>query len=84
MSSLENFSEYIKKSVNESPNRRETIRDFFGKIIAYIDYKENGDQELRNYQQTVLGRYIVSKNTTTDYFGKILSRGNTLVGLIKQ
>ncbi len=62
---------------------REAIREFGGKIIGYIVYRDNGDQEITEFSGKILGRYIAKSNTTHDFCGKILSQGNTLTRLIK-
>ena len=60
----------------------EEIKNFRGKVIALIDYKDNGDQELKTYRGLVLGVYSASRNITQNYRGRILSTGNTLGTLI--
>ena len=62
---------------------REAIREFGGKIIGYIVYKDNGNQEITEFSGKVLGYYDSKSNTTHDFYGKILSQGNTLTRLIK-
>ena len=43
---------------------REPIKDFYNRIIGYIDTKPNGDQ------------------TGYDFYKRIVSKGDTLVGLL--
>lgn len=53
-----------------------TIRDFYGKIIGRIIEKPNGDKEIRNFYNIILGRYIKSRDVTTDFYGKVIGRGD--------
>ena len=56
---------------NEQP-----IRDFHGRIIGYIEEKQNGDKIVRAFYKRVLGRYDKSTNTTRDFYGRIIARGD--------
>lgn len=56
---------------NEQP-----IRDFHGRIIGYIEEKQNGDKIVRDFYKRVLGRYDKSTNTTRDFYGRIIARGD--------
>jgi hypothetical protein len=86
MSDIEKFISYIKKdteSIKEAQTRREPIKNFSGKIIAYIVYRDNGDQELTEFTGKVLGRYVSKSNMTHDFYGKILGQGNILTSLLR-
>lgn len=62
---------------------KEFIRDFNNQIIGSIETKPNGDIWLRNFSQVVLGIYEKSTDTTRDFnTRRIISRGNTLLGLL--
>ncbi len=61
---------------------RETIKNFSGQIIAYIDTSSDGTQTLKNYSGTILGYYNPKRNITQNYSGKILAEGNALGMLI--
>ncbi|MBQ8738675.1 MAG: hypothetical protein IJZ04_04170 [Clostridia bacterium] len=52
------------------------IKDFSGKIIGSIEILPNGDKVVRDYLCKILGRYEKSTNTTKDYYGKIIARGD--------
>ncbi len=54
----------------------ETIRDFGGRIIAYIETKPNGDKVVRAFSRRILGYYYKSRNVTTDFYGKIIASGD--------
>ena len=55
---------------------RTTIRDFYGKIIGYIDIETNGDKIVRDFYGKILGRYDKKFDVTRDFYGKILAQGD--------
>jgi len=65
--------------------RDEFIKNRTGKILGVIRYHDNGDQTALSYPgYKILGYYRASRNVTTDYYGRILSNGNSVSGLIYQ
>ena len=58
------------------------IRDFYGKIIARIETKPNGDKVLTDFYGKIHGRYDAQRNYTLDYYGKIIAQGDALTMLI--
>ena len=62
--------------------RRETIRDYAGLIIGYLDHESNGDIVVRNFSGKNLGHYEASTDTTKDFYGRILYRGNMAPALL--
>lgn len=65
--------------------RDEFIKNKSGKILGVIRYHDNGDQTALNYPgYKILGYYRASRNVTTDYYGKIISTGNSVIALIYQ
>ena len=61
---------------------RETIREFSGSVVGYLDHESNGDITVRNFYGKVLGRYERSSDTTKDFYGKVLFRGNMAAALL--
>lgn len=61
---------------------RETIREFSGMIVGYLDHESNGDITVRTFTGKILGRYERSSDTTKDFYGKILYRGNMAPALL--
>ncbi len=55
---------------------KETIREFSGRIIGYIDTKPNGDKEVTSWTGRILGRYDYSENVTRDFYGRVVARGD--------
>ena len=60
----------------------ETIRAYSGMIIGKIKTLPNGDKEVRNYPGQILGYYRKSRDVTTDFYGKILYRGDMSAALL--
>ena len=61
---------------------RETIKDFYGKVLGFVDTDANGDKIARDFYGKIVGRYKKSSNTTYDFYGKIVARGDAIVGTI--
>ena len=59
------------------------IRDFYGRIIAKIEIKPNGDKIVRDFYGRILGRYDAAAGVTRDFFGKVVARGDAVSMLIK-
>ena len=63
--------------------REETIRDFSGKFIAIYEYHDNGDITVRDWQsRRILGFYRKKYDYTTDFYGRVLCKGNAVGMLI--
>lgn len=61
----------------------EYIREFSGKILGIIKTDESGDQTAIDFpSRLVLGYYRKKMDCTTDFFGRILGKGNSVVSLI--
>lgn len=61
----------------------EYIKKFSGEIIGIIETKDNGDQIARAFPgRQILGYYIKNRDHTTDFYGRVIARGNTVVSLI--
>jgi hypothetical protein len=65
-------------------SKEEYIRDFNTRqIIGILRTLNNGDVEAREFSsRKILGFYRAKKNTTTDFYGKMLTKGNAAAGLI--
>ena len=63
--------------------RTETIRDFSGRFIAIYEYHDNGDITVRDWSSRfILGYYRKSRDVTTDFYGRVLYKGNAVGMLI--
>lgn len=61
---------------------KEILRDYYGRILGYIETDDKGNQLVRDFYGKILGRYDKATNTTRDFYGKILARGNQAASLI--
>ena len=61
--------------------REESIRDFYGKIIGKYQYQSNGDIVVRDFYNRILGYYIASRDVTTDFYRRVVAKGNA-VGML--
>ncbi len=60
---------------------KEFVRDFYGRILGSIE-TVGTKQIARNFYGKILGTYNSADDKTRDFYGRILTRGNTLMGLI--
>ena len=61
-----------------------TIKDFQGRILGYIKEDSNGNRIATNFYFKILGRYNKADDTTRDFMGRIIARGDILAALIKE
>lgn len=62
---------------------KEKIKDFYGKIIGYIVTDDkNGNKTAMDFYGRILGYYKKDLNITTDFYGRVVSRGDIITGLI--
>lgn len=61
---------------------KEAIRDFYGRIIGWVETKPNGDKIIRDFYGKIKGRYDKQLNVTRDFYGKIIGRGDLTSSLI--
>ena len=62
--------------------RTTEIRDFYGKILGYIEEESNGNKTAKNFYRQILGTYNAKENVTKDFYGRIVSRGDTTQSLV--
>ncbi len=63
---------------------KETIRDFGGRILGYVETDANGNKTVRDFYNRILGYYDAKLNVTRDFYNRIIARGDAAVGLIYQ
>lgn len=61
---------------------RTAIRDFYGRIIGWVYEDNNGNKKLTDFQGRVKGKYDKATNTTRDFYGRIIARGDQLSMLL--
>lgn len=60
----------------------EPVRDWTGRVLGFVETDKNGNQTVRNFGGKVLAYYNKQRDWTTDFAGKVLSRGNTAISYI--
>ena len=60
----------------------ELIKDFNGRILARIETDSHGNKTVRSFRHWVLGYYKADLDVTTDFYGKIIARGDATGMLI--
>ena len=63
-------------SHSKGENKMAEIRDFYGRIIARVEEKPNGDRVIRDFYNRILGYYVASRDVTTDFYNRVISHGD--------
>ena len=61
---------------------KEPVREFNGKIMGFIETDRDGNQQVRDFYGRILGTFDKKMNVTRDFYGIILTQGNTVLGLL--
>ncbi|MBR6794807.1 MAG: hypothetical protein IKM52_01705 [Clostridia bacterium] len=63
--------------------RTETIKDSAYRPIAILTYEEGGDIKVQDWQsRMILGYYRKGRDVTTDFYSRVLYKGNAVGMLI--
>ena len=54
----------------------QTIRDFYNRIIGYIEIDDSGNKIARDFYKRILGRYDAKLDVTRDFYNRIIARGD--------
>lgn len=63
-------------------NNKETVRDFYGKVLGTITTDSQGNKVVRDFYGRILGRYDKKSNVTRDFYGRIVAKGDYSSSLI--
>lgn len=61
---------------------KEAIRKFDGTIIGWIETDNYGNQIVRDFVGTILGRYDKQCDVTRKFDGTVITRGNSVASLL--
>lgn len=65
--------------------REEVVKDFYGRAIGIVWYYNNGDIAVLNWPARIIqGYYRKQLDHTTDFYGRVISRGNTVMMLLNK
>ena len=62
--------------------QEQTIRDFYGRILGFIETDDKGNKIARDFYRRIVGRYDKTRDVTTDFYGRVLTKGDTVASLI--
>ena len=58
------------------------IKDFYGRIIGWVQEDSAGNKKLTDYQGLIKGRYDKATDTSRDFYGRIVAKGDQLSMLL--
>ena len=61
----------------------QTIRDFYNRIIGYIETDDKGNKVARDFYRRILGRYDSKQDVTRDFYNRIIAKGDITASLIQ-
>ena len=64
--------------------KEETLKDWAGRVIGYVQTDNYGNKILRDFYRKILGKYDKASNTTRDFYGRKVARGDQLLILLKK
>ena len=62
----------------------QTIRDFYNRVIGYIETDRDGNKIVRNFYKKILGRYDKKHDVTRDYYNRIIGKGDLSTMLLNR
>ena len=60
---------------------KEAIKDYYGKIIGYVETMSNNDKRVTDFYGRLLGYYRKYDNTTRDFYNRVVARGDNVAML---
>ncbi len=62
---------------------KETIKDFYNRILGYVETDSvTGNKTAYDFYRRILGKYNKKENRTRDFYGRIISNGDTTQALV--
>ena len=62
----------------------QTIRDFYNRVIGYIETDRDGNKIVRNFYKKILGRYDKKHDVTRDFYNRIVGKGDLSTMLLNK
>lgn len=59
------------------------VKDFHNRIIGWIRVDSNGNKTAYDFYRRIKGKYDARRDITTDFYGRIISRGDMTASLIQ-
>jgi hypothetical protein len=57
-------------------NKSQTIKDFSGRIIGFIETDIRGNKIIRDFYRRIKGYYDAQQDVTRDFYKRIIARGD--------
>lgn len=64
--------------------RIQTIRDFYNRILGYIETDERGNKIARDFYKRILGTYDARMDVTRDFYNRIIAKGDITASLVQK
>lgn len=52
------------------------VKDFYGRIIGFIEEDSAGNKTVKDFHGRILGYYKKALNMTTDFYGRRIAQGD--------
>lgn len=62
--------------------QEDIIKDFYNRILGYIQTDAQGNKKAFDFYRRFLGTYNKQQNVTRDFYNRIVARGDAVVSLI--
>lgn len=62
---------------------RETIKDWRGRIVGYVETDNKGNKTVKDFYNRILGYYNKDLNITQDFYRRQVAKGDVAISLIK-
>lgn len=62
--------------------QKQVIKDFYGRILGYIEEDKQGNKIAYDFYRRILGRYFKQENRTRNFYGVILANGDITSSLV--
>lgn len=59
------------------------VKDWRGWVLGYLSPSSNGDVVAYDFYRRKVGSYRAATDTTVDFYGRMVSRGDTTMALIR-
>lgn len=56
--------------------KSQAIRDYYNRVIGYIDTDDQGNKIIRDYYHKMIGRYDKKQDVTRDLYNRIVGKGD--------
>lgn len=54
----------------------QTIRDFYNRILGYIETDAQGNKIVKDFYKRILGKYDKKHDVTRDFYNRIIGKGD--------